>query len=167
LATLDKETAGLGWIHTVPNAAVLTTGLLYGDGDFTRTLALTVRGGLDTDSNGATAGSVAGVLCGAAAVPEQWRTHLADTVRSAVFGYDGISITELADRTARLAREAREAGGGAGTMPTGRPLPVRPACAPPRVGRGPARAPVRRERGLRSGGMRAGCLVTLPGMTTT
>src|SRR5690606_5969822 len=25
LATLDKETAGLGWIHTVPNAAVLTT----------------------------------------------------------------------------------------------------------------------------------------------
>ncbi|NEA86337.1 ADP-ribosylglycohydrolase family protein [Streptomyces sp. SID7958] len=111
LATLDKETAGLGWIHTVPNAAVLTTGLLYGDGDFTRTLALTVRGGLDTDSNGATAGSVAGVLCGAAAVPEQWRTPLADTVRSAVFGYDGISITELADRTARLAREAREAGG--------------------------------------------------------
>src|SRR5690606_40263558 len=90
LATVDKETAGLGWIHTVPNAAVLTTGLLSGDGDFTRSLALTVRGGLDTDSNGATAGSVAGVLCGAAAVPEQWRTPLADTVRSAVFGYDEI-----------------------------------------------------------------------------
>ncbi|MEU6658205.1 ADP-ribosylglycohydrolase family protein [Streptomyces sp. NPDC046821] len=103
LATMEEETAGLGWIHTVPNAAVLTAGLLYGDGDFTRTLALTVRGGLDTDSNGATAGSVAGVLCGAAAIPEQWKEPLEDRVRSAVFGFDGVQISELAARTVELA----------------------------------------------------------------
>lgn len=104
LTTLSEETAGLGWIHTVPNAAVLTAGLLYGDGDFTRTITLTVRGGLDTDSNGATAGSVAGVLCGAAAIPHQWQDPLEDTVRSAVFAYDGVRISELAERTLRLAR---------------------------------------------------------------
>ncbi|MER7489717.1 ADP-ribosylglycohydrolase family protein [Streptomyces sp. NPDC126497] len=104
LTTLERETAGLGWIHTVPNAAVLTAGLLYGDGDFTRTIALTVRGGLDTDSNGATAGSVAGVRCGAKAVPAQWRDPLRDTVRSAVLGFDGVRISELADRTLRLVR---------------------------------------------------------------
>ncbi|MFI6207828.1 ADP-ribosylglycohydrolase family protein [Streptomyces sp. NPDC051041] len=104
LTTLSEETAGLGWIHTVPNAAVLTAGLLYGDGDFTRTIALTVRGGLDTDSNGATAGSVAGVLTGAAAIPPQWKDPLEDTVRSAVFGFDGVTISELAHRTLRLAR---------------------------------------------------------------
>ncbi|MFF9208444.1 MULTISPECIES: ADP-ribosylglycohydrolase family protein [unclassified Streptomyces] len=103
LATLETETAGLNWIHTVPNAAVLTAGLLYGDGDFTRTIALTVRGGLDTDSNGATAGSVAGVLAGAAAIPAQWTRPLEDTVRSAVFGFDGVRISELAERTLRLA----------------------------------------------------------------
>jgi ADP-ribosylglycohydrolase len=103
LATLEEETAGLGWIHTVPNAAVITAGLLYGDGDFTRTLALTVRGGLDTDSNGATAGSVAGVLCGAAAIPAQWKDPLEDRVRSAVFGFDGARISELAARTVELA----------------------------------------------------------------
>ncbi|MFK4146511.1 ADP-ribosylglycohydrolase family protein [Streptomyces sp. NPDC004065] len=103
LATTAAETAGLGWIHTVPNAAVLTAGLLYGDGDFTRTIALTVRGGLDTDSNGATAGSVAGVLNGAEAIPAQWKEPLEDTVRSAVFGFDGVRISELAERTLRLA----------------------------------------------------------------
>ncbi|MEW2514323.1 ADP-ribosylglycohydrolase family protein [Streptomyces sp. NPDC046870] len=103
LATVSAETAGLGWIHTVPNAAVLTAGLLYGDGDFTRTIALTVRGGLDTDSNGATAGSVAGVLTGAQAVPAHWRDPLEDTVRSAVFGFDGVRISALAERTLRLA----------------------------------------------------------------
>ncbi|RVU28725.1 ADP-ribosylglycohydrolase family protein [Streptomyces antnestii] len=105
LATLDEETAGLGWIHTVPNAAVISAGLLYGDGDFTRTLALTVRGGLDTDSNGATAGSVAGVLCGAAAIPARWKDPLEDRVRSAVFGFDGVRISELAARTVELAEE--------------------------------------------------------------
>ncbi|WP_125263915.1 ADP-ribosylglycohydrolase family protein [Streptomyces alboflavus] len=113
LATAEGETAGLGWIHAVPNAAVLTAGLLYGEGDFTRTIALTVRGGLDTDSNGATAGSVAGVLCGAAAVPAQWRDPLRDRVRSAVFGYDGARISELAERTVRLA-ERRAGAAGAG-----------------------------------------------------
>ncbi len=69
----------------------------------TRTITLTVRGGLDTDSNGATAGSVAGVLTGADAIPEQWKDPLEDTVRSAVFGFDGVRISELAERTVRLA----------------------------------------------------------------
>ncbi|MFF4526669.1 ADP-ribosylglycohydrolase family protein [Streptomyces bluensis] len=109
LVTLSEETSGLGWIHTIPNVAVFTAGLLYGDGDFTRTIALTVRGGLDTDSNGATAGSVAGVLCGAEAIPPQWKDPLEDTVRSAVFGFDGVRISELAERTVRLARTADRA----------------------------------------------------------
>ncbi|WP_306326625.1 ADP-ribosylglycohydrolase family protein [Streptomyces venezuelae] len=103
LATQAGRTAGLGWIHVVPNAAVLTAGLLYGEGDFTRTIALTVRGGLDTDSNGATAGSVAGVMCGAAAIPPRWKEPLRDRVDSAVFGFDGVRIGELAERTVRLA----------------------------------------------------------------
>ncbi|MET9730898.1 ADP-ribosylglycohydrolase family protein [Streptomyces sp. NPDC006458] len=103
LATVTEETAGLGWIHVVPNAAVITAGLLYGDGDFTRTIALTVRGGLDTDSNGATAGSVAGVLTGARGIPAHWTDPLEDTVRTAVFGFDGVRISELAERTLRLA----------------------------------------------------------------
>ncbi|MFC9503473.1 ADP-ribosylglycohydrolase family protein [Streptomyces sp. NPDC057002] len=106
LTTIAEETAGMGWIHTVPNAAVLTAGLLYGDGDFTRTITLTVRGGLDTDSNGATAGSVAGVFGGAAAIPDHWKAPLEDTVRSAVFGFDGVRISELAERTLRLAEPA-------------------------------------------------------------
>ncbi|MFE9611102.1 ADP-ribosylglycohydrolase family protein [Streptomyces sp. NPDC006012] len=107
VATAAQETAGHGWIHTVPNVAVLTAGLLYGDGDFTRTVALTVRGGLDTDSNGATAGSVAGVLTGAAAIPARWTDPLQDTVRSAVSGFDGARISDLAARTLRLAGPAR------------------------------------------------------------
>lgn len=103
LDELDKDLGRLHWIHTVPNAALIAAGLLYGDGDFTATITLTVRGGLDTDSSGATAGSVAGVLCGAAAIPPQWTQPLDNRVRSAVFGFDGVRISELAARTLRLA----------------------------------------------------------------
>ncbi|MFF0449765.1 ADP-ribosylglycohydrolase family protein [Streptomyces sp. NPDC004609] len=106
LTELESRTRGLGWIHAVPNAGVITAGLLYGGGDFTRTVALTVRGGLDTDSNGATAGSVAGVLCGASAIPARWTAPLEDRVRSAVFGFDGARISELAARTVQLASAA-------------------------------------------------------------
>ncbi|GGO95091.1 ADP-ribosylglycohydrolase family protein [Wenjunlia tyrosinilytica] len=103
LTELDRTVGRLHWIHAVPNAGIITAGLLWGEGDFTTTIALTVRGGLDTDSSGATAGSVAGVMCGAAAIPPQWTDPLGDRVRSAVFGFDGSSIADLARRTALLA----------------------------------------------------------------
>ncbi|WP_249416570.1 ADP-ribosylglycohydrolase family protein [Streptomyces sp. TS71-3] len=103
IALIGTRYGHYSWIHTVNNAAVIAAGLLHGDGDFTRTIGLTVQGGLDTDSNGATAGSVAGALSGAARIPAHWTAPLHDRVRSAVFGFDGSRITGLARRTARLA----------------------------------------------------------------
>ncbi|MFI9507005.1 ADP-ribosylglycohydrolase family protein [Nocardia sp. NPDC052566] len=91
------------WVHAIPNACLITAGLLWGAGDFTRTIARTVQSGCDTDSNGATAGSVAGILNGATAIPRHWTEPLHDTLHTAVFGYDGTSITALARRTHALA----------------------------------------------------------------
>ncbi|MET9972454.1 ADP-ribosylglycohydrolase family protein, partial [Streptomyces sp. NPDC006356] len=51
---------------------------------------------------------VAGVLTGAEAIPDQWTEPLEDTVRSAVFGFDGARISELAERTMRLAEAETE-----------------------------------------------------------
>ncbi len=89
--------------HAVGNAALITAGLLWGAGDFTRTVGLTVQGGWDTDSNGATAGSVAGVLAGAGRIAGHWTEPLHDTLRTAIAGYDGTSISGLARRTFDLA----------------------------------------------------------------
>ena len=69
-----------------------------------RTIGLTVQGGWDTDSNGATAGSVAGVLAGASALPAHFVDPLEDRVRSALFGFDDSRISDLAARTTRLAQ---------------------------------------------------------------
>ena len=94
-------------VHTVNNAAVVVAALLWGDGDYTRTIGLAVEGGWDTDCNGATAGSVFGAMHGAAALPSRWVEPLHDLVRTAILGYDGSSITDLADRTVRLALAAQ------------------------------------------------------------
>lgn len=92
------------WVHVVPNAAIIAAGLLWGEDDFASTVGLTVQAGWDTDSNGATAGSVMGVLLGAHALPAYLVEPLHDTVRSAVFGYEQWSISELARRTIALVR---------------------------------------------------------------
>src|SRR5699024_9860425 len=68
----DAEHAwsGYHWVHTVNNAAIIAAGLLWGEGDYSASIGLTVQGGKDTDSNGATVGSVFGALKGTEGIPE-------------------------------------------------------------------------------------------------
>jgi len=89
----------LHWVHTVNNAALVAAALLYGDGDFERTVTLAVMGGWDTDCNGATAGSVIGCMFGADAIPRSWSEPLANRVRSSLKGFDNAALTDLASRT--------------------------------------------------------------------
>jgi ADP-ribosylglycohydrolase len=103
LAGIQARYGRYAWVHAVNNAAIITAGLLWGDGDPARTIGLTVMGGWDTDSNGATAGSVVGVLGGTASLPRHLVDPLEDRTRSALFGFDHSRISELADRTTRIA----------------------------------------------------------------
>ncbi len=96
----------LHWVHTINNAALVTAALLYGEGDFTRTVTLAVMGGWDTDCNGATAGSVIGCMFGADAIPREWSQPLANRVRSSLRGFDNALITDLAKRTLAVVPEA-------------------------------------------------------------
>ena len=101
---IQRRYGHYSWVHTISNAALIAAGLLWGAGDYAATVGLTVQGGWDTDSNGATAGSVAGVLAGASALPANFVDPLEDRVRSALFGFDDSRISDLAARTTRLAK---------------------------------------------------------------
>jgi ADP-ribosylglycohydrolase len=107
---LDRIATQLGhysWLHTINNAALVALALLWGGGDFGRTIGLAVEGGWDTDCDGATAGSVFGVMHGARALPRLWAEPLEDRVRSAVSGYDNARISDLAARALHLAGSRR------------------------------------------------------------
>ncbi len=96
-------------VHTINNAAIVALALLWGEKDFSRTVGLAVQAGLDTDCNGATAGSVVGTMIGAGRIPHHWTEPLADRVETAVCGLSGLTISGLAARTRKLQESARQA----------------------------------------------------------
>jgi len=93
------------FVHTINNAAIVAMGLLHGEGDYERSITISVMGGLDTDCNGATVGSILGVILGAKNLPEKWIKSLNDTVESYVIGYNNSRISHLAKRTFKMAKE--------------------------------------------------------------
>ena len=108
-AALDKlhaGFAGMHWVHTLNNAALTACALqAYGD-DFGSAVAFAVAGGWDTDSVGATVGSVVGGLLGADGIGDAWTAPLRDRIATSMPGGAERSIHELAERTLRLS-EAR------------------------------------------------------------
>ncbi|WP_320776264.1 ADP-ribosylglycohydrolase family protein [Streptomyces sp. CRN 30] len=92
------------WVHAVPNTALTAAALTHADGDFTGSVARAVSGGWDTDSNGATAGSVAGLLTGdPAALPHHLTAPLKNRLASSVADFDGTGFDTLAHLTHREA----------------------------------------------------------------
>jgi ADP-ribosylglycohydrolase len=110
VAAIQRDYGHYSWVHTINNAAIIVAGLLWGDDDYSATVGLTVAGGWDTDSNGATAGSVSGVLHGAAGLPQHFVAPLHDRTRSALFGFDNSAISDLAARTSVLAHDGLRPG---------------------------------------------------------
>jgi ADP-ribosylglycohydrolase len=103
MGSMERRLGGYHWAHTINNAEVVAAALLWGERDFGRTIGLAVEAGLDTDCDGATAGSVFGALHGTKAIPSHWTEPLRDTIHSALLGFDGAAITSLAQRTVALA----------------------------------------------------------------
>ncbi|MFG2978596.1 ADP-ribosylglycohydrolase family protein [Streptomyces sp. NPDC048331] len=92
------------WVHAVPNTALIAAALTHADGDFTRSVCRAVSGGWDTDSNGATAGALAGLLTGSPdGIPHRWTAPLKNRLATTVPGFDGIGFDALAHLTAQEA----------------------------------------------------------------
>ena len=96
-----------------PNNAVNALALLYGEGDFEKTVSIAVMAGWDTDTNAGDVGPVMGIVLGPSAIAEKWTEPIANTFRSDVKGAEEWKIDELARRTAaagEMMTAARSAG---------------------------------------------------------
>ncbi|MFI2369598.1 ADP-ribosylglycohydrolase family protein [Streptomyces sp. NPDC018833] len=92
------------WVHALPNAALLAAALTHAEGEFTGTVSRAVSGGLDTDSGGATAGSLAGLLAGhPGRLPDHWTAPLKNRLSTSVAGFDGTGFDTLARLTLKEA----------------------------------------------------------------
>lgn len=96
--------AGMHGVHTLNNACLTIMGLLYGEGDFEKTISLSVMGGLDTDCTAATAGSIMGAIYGAGGLPEKWIGCFNDRLTTYLNGNAEFSISDLARRSCAIAK---------------------------------------------------------------
>jgi ADP-ribosylglycohydrolase len=103
LQKIEDQYGSYHWIHAINNTAILVLSLLHGDGDFERTICAAVMGGLDTDCNGATAGSILGAVLGARALPSKWIRPLGEAIETGLSGLQQENISRLAERTFRQA----------------------------------------------------------------
>ena len=93
------EFKGYDWVHTISNAEIVTASLLYGGGDYGKSVCRAVQTGFDTDCNGATVGSVVGMMRGSAGVGEAWTAPIRGALDTAIFGVNRVSIEAMVERT--------------------------------------------------------------------
>lgn len=78
------------------NAAWVVLGLLYGDGDFGKTMQIATRAGDDSDCNPATAAGILGTMYGYDSIPDYWKQGLGE-VEPIDFKYTTISLNDVYD----------------------------------------------------------------------
>ena len=88
------EHSGYGWCHTISNAMIVAAALLYGGGDYGKSICMAVETAFDTDCNGATVGSILGMANGINSIPEYWTKPLNDTLYTSIFGVGTVKISD-------------------------------------------------------------------------
>ncbi|CAG7599769.1 hypothetical protein PAESOLCIP111_00338 [Paenibacillus solanacearum] len=67
-----------GHCHIIPNSAVIILSLLYGEGDFSKSINICNMCGWDTDCNVANVGTIMGVRGGLEGIEDHWRKPIND-----------------------------------------------------------------------------------------
>lgn len=88
-------------IDAVINSAYVVMGLLYGEGDFFKTMDISTRCGQDSDCNPSSALGILGVMYGYDAIPEKYKPSM-DKVTDIDFAYTSISLSKIYDINLKL-----------------------------------------------------------------
>ncbi|MBQ7901233.1 MAG: ADP-ribosylglycohydrolase family protein [Clostridia bacterium] len=77
---LVEDSADLGWFQAPANVAFTVLGLIYGEGDFKKSIIYAIDCGDDTDCTGATCGALLGIIMGADKIPADWKEYIGDRI---------------------------------------------------------------------------------------
>ena len=111
------------------NAAYVVLGLLYGEGDYTRTLEIATRAGQDADCNPSTCGGVLGAMLGYSGIPARWKLGLAEA-EDIDFKYTTMSLKKVYDigyrqALANIGRQGAVITDDSVRIPLQQPVPVK------------------------------------------
>jgi ADP-ribosylglycohydrolase len=111
------------------NAAYVVIGLLYGQGDFTRSLEITTRCGQDADCNPSTVAGILGTAFGYNKIPAYWKMGLKE-IEPLDFKYTTMSLQDVYTigynhAIANIKRHGGRVSDTKVTIPVQDPVPVR------------------------------------------
>ncbi len=111
------------------NAAYVVMGLLYGGGDFTRTLEISTRCGQDADCNPSSAGGILGAILGYEKIPAYWKQGLAEAedidFKYTTFSLNDVYATGTKHALAVIQKNGGTISGDKVTIKLQAPAPVR------------------------------------------
>ncbi len=93
------------------NGAYVALGLLFGDGDFGKTMEIATRAGQDSDCNPASAAGVLGVVLGYDGIPSEYTSGI-EAIADEPFSYTESSFRSIVASTLRRAIALAEKEGG-------------------------------------------------------
>ncbi|MBR4744075.1 MAG: ADP-ribosylglycohydrolase family protein [Oscillospiraceae bacterium] len=93
------EFTDYGWCHAAANCMIVAAALLWGGGDYGKSVCLAVQHAYDTDCNGATVGSIIGMMKGIDAVSEEWRTPCRGIINTIVYGKGRVTVDDMVKAT--------------------------------------------------------------------
>jgi hypothetical protein len=100
-----------GNIDARVNGAYVVIGLLFGNGDFGRTIEIATRCGQDSDCNPASAGGILGTMLGYDRIPALWRDPLR-AIEDRPFPFSSMSLNEVYETSLAQALEMVRTNGG-------------------------------------------------------
>jgi hypothetical protein len=100
-------------IDAALNGAYVALGLLYGNGDFDKTMEVSMRAGQDSDCNPSSAAGILGVMLGYKGIPAKWTAPL-PAMADKKFSYTDYSFNSIVKSTVdRAKRVVKQEGGSA------------------------------------------------------
>ena len=93
------------------NGAYIVMGLLYGEGDFARTMEISIRCGQDSDCNPSNAAAVLGVMDGYSSIPDEWKSGITE-IADSLFIFTDYSFNKVVDNSLEYAKKLVLANGG-------------------------------------------------------
>lgn len=113
---LVEQSKDLGWFQAPANLGYVTIGLLYGEGDFKKSVLYAVNCGDDTDCTAATVGATMGILHGTKIIPNDWCEYIGDNILTCAINGQHIYLlpktcTELTQRVTALLPQVMQTNG--------------------------------------------------------
>ncbi|NLK64860.1 MAG: ADP-ribosylglycohydrolase family protein [Tissierellia bacterium] len=103
----QKKYIKYNWIHAYPNACCEIIALMYGEGDYEKTLNIITMCGVDADCNAGMIMPILGIQKGMGIIPQRLISPAFDRLITYMRGYEEIKLDELVNDTVKYINDAK------------------------------------------------------------